>query len=101
MVALFFISIPISEASVERSFSYQKFIQTPLRNKLSDAVVQATMFVRFNYLCFGDKALIPASFERARLLEALASEQEEEEENEEALLPAFLEQLAVEPSSST
>ena len=34
-------------------------------------------------------------------LEALASEQEEEEENEEALLPAFLEQLAVEPSSST
>jgi hypothetical protein len=32
--ALFLYTIPVTEASVERSFSKQKFVETPLRNAL-------------------------------------------------------------------
>ena len=48
--SLFLLSVPISEAAVERSFSRQKFLETPLRNGLEDKVVQAALFVKFNFL---------------------------------------------------
>ena len=62
-VALFLLSLPVSEAAVERTFSFQKFIQRPLRSRLSDAVVQATLFVRFNFVMFGEKKFLPAFFQ--------------------------------------
>ena len=57
--SLFLLSVPISEAAVERSFSRQTFLETPLRNGLEDKVVQAALFVKFNFLKFGDPLLIP------------------------------------------
>lgn len=35
-------------------------MDTPLRNKLSAAVVQSELFIRFNFLKFGDASLLPA-----------------------------------------
>ena len=34
--ALFLFSVPVSEAAVERIFSVQKFLDTPLRNALEE-----------------------------------------------------------------
>lgn len=51
----------MSEASVERIFSIQKFLDAPLRNALQDKVVQSALFVKFNLLHFGDDSLIPPS----------------------------------------
>ena len=62
-VAFLLLSLPVSEAAVERTFSFQKFIQRPLRSRLSDAVVQATLFVRFNFVMFGEKKFLPAFFQ--------------------------------------
>ena len=42
------LNINPSEASVERSFSKQKFIHTPLRNKLHKDTVEALMFIKVN-----------------------------------------------------
>eukprot|EP00668_Euglena_longa_P035922 GGOE01046156.1.p1 GENE.GGOE01046156.1~~GGOE01046156.1.p1 ORF type:complete len:248 (-),score=30.69 GGOE01046156.1:159-881(-) len=57
--ALFLFSVPITEAAVERTFSVQKFVDTPLRNALQDELVQSMLFVKFNFLNFGEKSLIP------------------------------------------
>ena len=59
VVALELLGMAVSEASVERTFSYQKFLDTPLRAWLATATTQAQMFVRFNFCTFGDKTLIP------------------------------------------
>ena len=59
--AIFIHSIPVTEAAVERTFSVQKILDTPIRNALSEKVVQAALFVRFNFLNFGDENLIPPS----------------------------------------
>ncbi|MDR3546657.1 MAG: DUF domain-containing protein, partial [Candidatus Pacebacteria bacterium] len=48
VVARALLSIPASEASVERSFSAQDSIHTKKRNSLHDATVQASMFIAFN-----------------------------------------------------
>ena len=47
-VALALLSIPASEASVERTFSTQGLIHTKIRNSLSDCFVQAEMTINFN-----------------------------------------------------
>eukprot|EP00667_Euglena_gracilis_P025496 EG_transcript_29981 len=59
--AIFLYTIAVTEAAVERTFSAQKFLETPLRNALHEKVVQAALFVKFNLLNFGDDNLIPAS----------------------------------------
>ena len=43
----------------ERTFSIQKFVDTPLRNALQDELVQAMLFVKFNFLNFGERSMIP------------------------------------------
>jgi hypothetical protein len=48
VVARALLSIPASEASVERSFSAQDSIHTKKRNSLHDVTVQASMFISFN-----------------------------------------------------
>jgi hypothetical protein len=53
-VALWLAGVGISEAAVERTFSWQKFVETPLRSRLADANMQASLFVRFNFTTFGD-----------------------------------------------
>ena len=66
-VALFLFSAPVSEAAVERTFSCQKHLDTPLRNRLHDQVVQAELFVRFNFMPFGDPNLVPPKLETEHL----------------------------------
>ena len=60
IVALWLHGITVSEASVERSFSYQKLLESPLRCNLALEVEQAQMFVRFNYMAFGDPRFKPS-----------------------------------------
>lgn len=47
--ALALLSINPSEASVERTFSQQKLIQSKLRNRLSDELIEQQMMLRCNY----------------------------------------------------
>ena len=47
-VAKALLSLPASEAAVERTFSAQGLVHTKLRNRLHDATVQKEMFVAFN-----------------------------------------------------
>jgi len=49
VIARALLSMPASEAAVERSFSAQGHIHTKLRNSLHDASVQTEMFISFNY----------------------------------------------------
>jgi len=49
VVARALLSIPASEAAVERSFSAQGAIHTKLRNRLHDASVEDEMFISFNH----------------------------------------------------
>ena len=53
--AVALLSVAGSEAAVERSFSAQGTVHSDLRNWLSDEMVEAEMFVRFNRLAL-DKA---------------------------------------------
>ena len=53
-VALWLQGLGVSEAAVERSFSYQKYVQSPHRAKLQLPIVQAQLFVRYNFVAFGD-----------------------------------------------
>lgn len=46
LIALF--SINVSEAGVERSFSFQKLSHSKLRNRMKDKTVQEEMTIRFN-----------------------------------------------------
>jgi len=48
LVAKALLSLPASEAAVERTFSAQGLVHTKLRNRLLDAAVQTEMFVAFN-----------------------------------------------------
>jgi hypothetical protein len=48
MTAMFMLSINPSEASVERSFSAQKFVHSALRNRLHADVIDAQMFAKIN-----------------------------------------------------
>jgi hypothetical protein len=47
-IALCLLSIGISEATVERSFSIQKLTHNDIRNRLAADIVQAEMRIRFN-----------------------------------------------------
>jgi hypothetical protein len=47
-VATCLLSLAISEASCERSFSVQKLTHSKLRNRLNDQIVEAEMIIRFN-----------------------------------------------------
>ena len=53
-VAKAIISIPASEAAVERTFSAQSTIHSKKRNLLTDEAVQAELFVKFNGVALGD-----------------------------------------------
>ena len=53
VLALAMLNVNPSEASVERSFSKQKFIHTPLRNKLHQDTVEALMFIKVNVIALG------------------------------------------------
>ena len=48
VIALAMLNINPSEASVERSFSKQKFIHTPLRNSLHKETIESLMFIKVN-----------------------------------------------------
>ena len=82
----------ISEAAVGRTFSTQTFLQTPLRNRLSEGLIQQTLFVKFNFFTFGDKALLPEIKQRVKRAryDAAPPEQEEEEGSAEAALQEFM-----------
>ena len=89
--ALFLRTVAVSEAAVERTFSTQKFIDTPLRNKLADIMIQASMFVRFNFVNFGADEYIPTEIKLARSAfkyhySDLPREKEEESESSEDTL---------------
>ena len=58
-VALFVHAVGVSEAAVERSFSTMKFVNAPLRCKMASSLVQAIMFVRFNFPAYGEERFIP------------------------------------------
>ena len=47
-LALCLLSVGISEAAVERSFSQQKFTHSEVRNKLEADIVEAEMRIKFN-----------------------------------------------------
>lgn len=47
-VAVALLSIPPSEAAVERSFSLQKLVHNPRRNRLGDTFVHNEMMIKFN-----------------------------------------------------
>jgi hypothetical protein len=47
-VAMVLLTVPASEAAVERTFSAQDSIHTKKRNRLHDNTVQASMFIAFN-----------------------------------------------------
>jgi hypothetical protein len=47
-VALALLSIPASEASVERTFSLQAAVHNKQRNRMLDSTVESEMFLRFN-----------------------------------------------------
>lgn len=53
VIAMAILSVNPSEASVERSFSQQKFIHTPLRNRLHKETVEALMFIKVNAIALG------------------------------------------------
>ena len=46
--ALALLSLTASEAAVERTFSKQGLLHTNIRNKMSDELIQAQMFIAFN-----------------------------------------------------
>ncbi len=60
VVALWLLDITVSESCVERTFSYQKFLESPLRSNLAVEVEQSQLFVRFNYMAFGDPKYKPS-----------------------------------------
>jgi hypothetical protein len=47
-IAVAILSIPASEASVERTFSLQGAVHSKQRNRLDDSTVESEMFLRFN-----------------------------------------------------
>jgi hypothetical protein len=49
VIAAALLSMPASEAAVERSFSAQGNVHTKLRNRLRDSSVETEMFISFNY----------------------------------------------------
>jgi len=55
ITALCLLSIGISEACVERSFSVQKFTHTDVRNRMKGDIVEAEMRLRFNKNNFNDE----------------------------------------------
>ena len=67
-VALTLLSCAASEAAVERTFSYQKFVEAPLRSRLHTETVQCQLYVRFNFKRFGNRSLVPKGLEESRQL---------------------------------
>jgi hypothetical protein len=59
IVALAILDVNPSEASVERTFSSQKFVHSKLRNRLSKSNIEEEMMIRFNMRkaqnCFYDE----------------------------------------------
>jgi len=55
IIALCLLSIGISEACVERSFSVQKFTHSDVRNKMKEDIVEAEMRLRFNKINVNDE----------------------------------------------
>ena len=53
-VAICLLSLGISEASCERSFSVQKLTHSKVRNRLNSDIVEAEMIIRFNKNAFDD-----------------------------------------------
>ena len=49
-VAICLLSLGISEASCERSFSIQQLTHSKVRNRLNEDIVQAEMRIRYNTL---------------------------------------------------
>lgn len=49
VVAMTLLSMAVSEACVERSFSRQKFVEDPLRAHLSDENIEGEMFIYWNF----------------------------------------------------
>jgi len=58
-VAIALLSIPASEASVERTFSLQAAVHSKQRNRMHDSTVEAEMFLRFNHASM-ERAMTPA-----------------------------------------
>lgn len=58
-VAIALLSIPSSEASVERSFSAQDDIHRKKRNRLKSETVQASMFIAFNHVVLSQSEHTP------------------------------------------
>ena len=102
IVAKALLSLPASEAAVERTFSAQGLVHTKLRNRLLDVTVQQEMFVAFNDAVMSNKLpqrplvvsaefMADADFDtdiEEEEAESVSADAESEDEREDAPAPA-------------
>ena len=82
-VARVLLSIPASEASVERTFSAQDSLMTKKRNRLADSTVQASMFVLFNTRAMRSTSAERRTQEVELSLDFMETDTEREEDDDE------------------
>jgi hypothetical protein len=83
-VAVVLLSIPSSEAAVERTFSAQDDIHRKKRNRLKDETVQASMFIAFNHRRLSQTLdAAPAVREVELSLDFMDTDTEEEESDDD------------------
>ena len=103
-VAIALLSIPSSEASVERTFSLQAAVHNKQRNRLLDTSVENEMFLRFNANAFEKEMAdeccceMDDDFDAGDHAEAFALWEEAESHTiEQSTVPVVQEQIAEEP----
>ena len=63
-VALMLADVHTTEAAVERTFSGQKHLITPLQIRLDNSTAQANMFVKYNFVQYGPRRLLPPALQQ-------------------------------------
>ena len=87
IVAQALLTIPASEAAVERTFSAQDSIHTKKRNRLHDLTVQSSMFIAFNHRPMNSLSVHDAGPNTVELsLDFLESDTESEESDDESIV---------------
>jgi hypothetical protein len=90
VVARALLTVPASEAAVERTFSAQGSIHTKIRSRLDDSTVQASMFIAFNHRTLNAPASTSSSMDEDEStitlsLDFMDTDSESESEPEEEL----------------
>jgi hypothetical protein len=89
-VARALLTMPASEAAVERTFSAQDSIHTKKRNRLMDSSVESNMFVAFNHRALREDrpaARGPATIELSlEFLEPMEADEKLDDEDDDVLL---------------